>query len=151
MNYTGNKMRRCVNIYERQGKVLIIPVFKVEGGGYVEKNPVHVIDFGNWPAVGEAVIQALSAYEEGLPMPDWNNYPPVGRNEVGAGTEDEFEQGLKSCSVEVGTTEITITPYETRIGRGLIPLTEAEYRVPLTTDPRAIGEVVREGLSKARF
>jgi hypothetical protein len=144
-------MGRSVSIYERKGKVLVIPVFQIEGGGYVEKHPVHLIGTGNWRAVGEAVLQALAAYEEGLPMPDWNQYSPVGRNEIGARSEDEFEQDLKGCALETGNTEIAVTPYETRSGRGLVPLAEEEFRVPLTADPQILGEIVREGLSRARI
>src|SRR5262249_25611123 len=99
---------------------------------------------------GEAVLEALTAYEEGLPMPDWNSYVPVAQNAAGVPTEDEFEQGLKGCFLRFGNTEIIVTPDETKIGRGLIPLAEAEFRVPLTTDPQILGEVVREGLSKSR-
>src|SRR5262245_1995863 len=115
-----------VRVFERGGRVIVVPLYQIRGGGYVEKGPVHVIDSGNWRAVGEAVLQALAFYEEGLPMPDWDNYIPVARNAAGVLTEEEFEQGLKGCLLQVGSAGITVTPDETKIGYGLIPLTEAE-------------------------
>jgi len=143
-------VERCVNIYERQGKVLIVPLYRIDGGGYVEKGPVHVLDAEAWQAVGEAILEALAAYEEGFPMPNWNSYVPVAKNAIGVSTEDEFEQGLKGCFLRVGTAEILVTPDETKIGRGLIPLSRAEFRVPLTSDPQILGEIVRKGLAIAR-
>src|SRR5947207_736240 len=103
-------MARSVNIYKRQGKVLVVPVYRIEGGGYVEKGPVHVIEDGNWPQVGEAVLQALTDYREGLPMPDWSQILPVARAAVGATTVEEFEQDLVGCFMQVSDTDIKVTP-----------------------------------------
>ncbi len=83
-------------------------------------------------------------------MPDWNNYVPLVQSAAGAQTEEELERGLKGCFLEFGSKEITVTPDETKVGRGLFPLTEAQFCLPLTTDPERLGQIVREGLSRAR-
>jgi hypothetical protein len=143
-------MDPCVTVYQRQGKVLVVPLYRIDGGGYVEKRPVRVLDAGNWQGIGKAVLEALADYQEGLRVPDWNTYVPVAERALGIATEDEFEQGLKGCFFRFEAMEIIVIPDETKPGQGLFPLAEAEFRVPSTTDSQLLGEVIREGLSRAK-
>ena len=145
-------MRRSVSIYQRKAKIIVAPMYKTTAGLYVEKPPVRILKDNDLVGVGEAVLAALEDYEEGLPMPDWRKVKivPVVQNALNMPSMSTFHRGLKGCSLDMKDDIITIIPDRNKGPRdGLIPLSDKKLEAPVTDEPEIIGNLVKEGLSRA--
>jgi len=146
-------MLRKTTVYERQGKIAVVPRAEKVTEYEFERPPVRVLESGDWRAVGAAALQALAEYEEDLsgdtdPGEDQEG-KTVTRDALGLHSEEEFQRGLKICEVRIDVDELEITPFEYDVRFGSNPMYEQEISAPVTDDPAVLGELIREGLARS--
>jgi hypothetical protein len=143
-------MRAAVSVYQRKAIILVVPQYRTIAGFCVEKEPVRVVPCDNWKAVGDAILQALTEFEEDLPIPDWETNVSPARIAARAKSEADFHRGLKGCSVEGDNDGLTIVSYENKGSRGgLVPLDGPDIKM-MERDAVSIGNAVKEALERAR-
>src|SRR5438876_41542 len=144
-------MAARVSVTQRKGKIFVIPRSKTIAGFYIEQEPIRTIVDEDWEAVGKAILAALQEYTEGAPVPDYKDKTSLAQKAAGCKSLAQYYRGLRSCSIAVEDKEMIVTPYETLGGRGgMIPISQAEFTAPTTTECQTLGELAREGLLRAK-
>ncbi|GEM_PF-2676957 len=136
-----------VNVYERYGKIVVVPTSQTLAGFYVDKDPAKLLK-ADWNEIGEAVLAARKRFEAGVPVPVWtkkSTHPA--REAFGARSEAEFLNYCRLCSVEFTPEKIHAIPYQNRgADEGFVPA-EAVACEAFGPDAAAVGDAVRRALS----
>ncbi len=142
-------MRGVAGIYERKGRLFIVPYDKTKAGFWISNSVTATVERDNLEGMLEAVAAALMVSREGVPTPppDFDPTAPL-LLAAGVASWSTFARSAKSVDVELVNGVVEITPYQNRGARqGFVPIREKAVRLP-EGDP-SIGPAILVALQAA--
>jgi hypothetical protein len=140
-------MRKCTEIYERKGKLLLQASSRTPNGGWAGVGDCIVLKVGSAPEnVGEAIRTHLAASGTLAPKPQGDIEPIL--SAAGVSSWARFARGTKLVSVAAEGGEITVTPSDWN-GRSHRPANADAIRIPVDSDAKTLGETVLRALANS--
>lgn len=139
-------MRTC-DVYVREDTVYIITIALTQRGSDILTDRVAVLDLrGNPPTLGEAVVDALKHYEDGVPdLANWRDSAVPMLRATGYKSLRAFQTGARYIRVIENSGEVRIAPTVAMRGDfyGLPP----EDVAMVSLDPAQIGRAILDRLA----
>jgi hypothetical protein len=145
----SNTKHACV--YERKGKLYIVPYARATSGLLVGSEPVTTADVSEGAKqIGEKILSALAAYHEGVPHPtDFKAVMVPLLAASGAKTSVGFAKGARYISISIDGDTVRLSPHEHQGKRGAFVNIKGADVTAASPSPVDVGEAFIVALAKA--
>jgi hypothetical protein len=138
-------------VYERIGKLYIVPFARATSGLLVGAEPVITADASEGAKeVGEKILWALAAFREGIPHPD--DFKAVVKPLLlasGAKTYAGFAKGARYISIGMDGDTVRFSPHKHEGKRGAFVNIKGEDVTAASVAARDVGEAFVAALARA--